>query len=468
MNTVHLSPFAGSWYPESRRELEQLLAEQFAKSAERTGPLMRDGLAFVMPHAGPAYSGTVAAAVYRSLAEQPPEQIILLAFPHRGGLQGVATPDVEVIATPLGEVPIDRAFARDFRPVAESRVCDHSFEIQLPFLQRSVPDARVTPLYVGDLSAGQRDAAAEILAEAWRPGVVFLASSDFTHFGSQFGHLPFAKDHKTQARLRELDFAYIDAAGSLDSFLFLTTLGEHRATVCGSGPIALLLETLRNHPDPDIYQTTLDYQTSGELTDDWGHSVSYAALGYYHRQTFELDAPDREALLASAEETMQRLRAYGYCEGVTARGGSAALHARRGAFVSLHRGEELLGCMGNLHGHHPLADDIAHLTAAAALEDPRFGPAALAPGPIDIEISVLTPFRRLRGSAGFIVGRHGGLLKLERNSGLLLPQVAEGRGWKAEDFLDALARKSELPKGAWHDPRAQLSLFEAQVFSRKN
>src|SRR5579885_627382 len=170
MGAVHISPFAGSWYPERRSELERLLEERFAESSERTGPPLADGLGFVMPHAGPAYSGTVAAAVYRALRSQRPEQIVLLAFPHRGCLEGVATPDVSAISTPLGEVAIDRSFSREFRPVSESRLCDHSFEIQLPFLQTAVPGARVTPLYVGDLTPGQRDAAADVLAEAWRPG----------------------------------------------------------------------------------------------------------------------------------------------------------------------------------------------------------------------------------------------------------------------------------------------------------
>jgi hypothetical protein len=467
MSAIHISPFAGSWYPERRSELERLLEKRFEESSERTGPPLPGGLGFVMPHAGPEYSGTVAAAVYRALQVLQPEQIVLLAFPHRGRLQGIATPDVEAISTPLGEVAVDRSFAREFRPVAEAQVCDHSFEIQLPFLQMSVPGARVTPLYVGDMSAGQRDAAAEVLAEAWRPGMVFLASSDFTHYGKSFGHLPFPTDRKTPARLRELDFEYIDAAGSLDSLLFLQTLGQHRATVCGAAPIALLLDTLRNLTGEDIYQSTLDYQTSGELTDDWEQSVSYAALGFFRRSSFELGAADREALLDSARETIRRLREDGAREGVPAKG-SASLGARRGAFVSLHRGEELLGCIGNLHGHSPLSEEVAHLALSAALEDPRFGPAALAPGPIDIEISVLTPFRRIRGVQGFTVGRHGAWLKLDKQSGLLLPQVAGERGWKAENFLDALARKSNLWTGAWRDPRAQLSVFEAQVFVKKH
>ena len=87
-------------------------------------------------------------------------------------------------------------------------------------------------------------------------------------------------------------------------------------------------------------------------------------------------------------------------------------------------------------------------------------------GPIQIELSVLTPFRRIRETGEFRVGRHGGLLRLGNHSGLLLPQVADNRQWTAEDFLRALARKSLLSPHAWRDPQALLEIFEAQVFAR--
>jgi AmmeMemoRadiSam system protein A len=216
----------------------------------------------------------------------------------------------------------------------------------------------------------------------------------------------------------------------------------------------------------EIYQATLDYQTSGDLTGDYRHSVSYAALGYFRRAAFELDVADREALLDSAEETLRRLRQTGAREAIPARGGSAALQARRGCFVSLHQGEELLGCLGNCQGRKPLAEEAPELALAAALEDPRFRPAATVPGPIDIEISVLTPFRRIRGVEQFRLGDHGAFLKLGGHSGLLLPQVATHHEWTPEKFWQALSRKSTLGPRAWRDPKARLYVFEAQVFSR--
>src|SRR5262249_52241765 len=152
-----------------------------------------------------------------------------------------------------------------FPVTQEWRVCDHSLEIQLPFLQLAAPDARITPLYVGSLEAPQRHEAARKLASIWRPGVVFLASSDFTHYGRSFGFEPFPNDPLVQGRLRELDFECIDAAASVDAERLLEILEKTGATICGAEPIALLLEILRHLPGSGVYQNLLDYQTSGEI-----------------------------------------------------------------------------------------------------------------------------------------------------------------------------------------------------------
>ena len=437
-----------------------LLSDCFAESRRRTGPyLTPGGLAYVVPHAAPAYSGTVAAAVYRALESNPPEQIVMLGFPHHGGLSGVAAPDVASIGTPLGRVALD---LDNYRRLPEGELCDHSSEIQLPFLQTAAPRSRITPLYAGRMTADERWAKAAEIASRWHPGVVYLASSDFTHYGRSFHFVPFAPDEE---RLRALDFDCIDAAGSLDSGLFLETLANNGATVCGSAPIALLLDILRALRGGGMYQETLDYRTSGEMTGEREHSVSYAALGYYPRESFDICGEDGAALVRAAEATLAGLRESGRREPVAARG-SQALEARRGAFVTLRSGEELLGCIGHTRGRRPLSEEIPELTLSAALEDERFRPAAEFSGEIQVEVSILTPFRRIRSEQELEIGRHGAMLEWKGRTGLLLPQVAEDHGWRtAREFLAALARKTMLPRDAWRLPEARVFTFEAQRFS---
>jgi AmmeMemoRadiSam system protein B/AmmeMemoRadiSam system protein A len=463
MTAVHASPFAGSWYPQDISGLERLLEDCWKRSCGRTGPLLNGALGYVVPHAGPQYSGTVAAAVYRLIEQQKPERVVVLAFPHRGGLRGVAVPDVRAISTPLGTVELDCESLLAFPSAPEECVCDHSFEIQLPFLQKAAPQARIAVLYVGRLSDEERRQAAATLAAAFSPGTVLVASSDFTHYGASFGFMPFPADANAPRRLRELDTDCADAAGSGDASLFLATLETNGATVCGTGPIALLLDTLRLVSADGIYQSQLDYQTSGEITGDYRHSVSYAAQGYYPPAAYRIDSADSQALLASAADTLRLLRETGGRVPVPVVRPQTALQMRRGAFVTLRHDGELLGCVGNVNGHRPLAEEVAELTLAAALDDPRFRPATDAEGEIEIEISILTPLRRIRDAADVQIGRHGLFLRVGKRSGLLLPQVASERGWSAEEFLRALTRKSLAAPYAWRDPQARLYVFEAQI-----
>ncbi|HSW50466.1 MAG TPA: AmmeMemoRadiSam system protein B, partial [Bryobacteraceae bacterium] len=159
----HISPFSGTWYPDSREELTALLDELWRKSEQRTGSYVQAGaVAFVAPHAGLAYSGTVAAAVYRHLELARPHCVIVAGFAHRGAPPGIWIPEIESYSTPLGRVLIDAELVRrltagpPFGTAEESRICDHSVEIQLPLLQKAAPGARIVPLYVGHLDQPAR------------------------------------------------------------------------------------------------------------------------------------------------------------------------------------------------------------------------------------------------------------------------------------------------------------------------
>ena len=97
----------------------------------------------------------------------------------------------------------------------------------------------------------------------------------------------------------------------------------------------MLLDVLRRLSSGDLYLSTLDYQTSGELTGDWHHSVSYAALAFSSSvRPLRLEAEDHKVLLDSAAATLHALREKGSRQGVPAVGGSPALRAHRAAFVA--------------------------------------------------------------------------------------------------------------------------------------
>jgi MEMO1 family protein len=467
----HVSPFSGSWYPEDPDDLLELICGLFARSEERTGRYLAKPVGLVVPHAGIVYSGAVAAAAYRHLQRHRPDRVVLLGFAHRGSPPGVWIPEVRAIRTPLGDSTVDAGAAAEllkdggFRAMRESVLCDHSIEIQLPFLQYAAPGARLLPVYVSHLSTEARAAAAGRLAELAGPGTVFVASSDFTHFGRSFSYQPFPVDRRTGDRLQDLDERTIDHASSLRPEMFLGSLRTTGSTVCGSEPIALLLETMRRieSSGDEIFQETLDYQTSGEITGDFHHSVSYAALGYFPFRSFELSAEDGALLVESARQTLARYLETGEREPVRPGRAPEALERRAAAFVTLHAGGELRGCVGRRGTGEPLTDSVPALTLAAALEDSRFEPVRRGDAGLDIEVSVLSPAKRIPDPSAFLVNTHGAIVETEFARGLLLPQVAPEHGWNAAQFLEALARKAGLSPRAMSDPAASLHVFRAQI-----
>jgi len=466
----HVSPYSGSWYPEDPAELGQLLGQLFESSERRTGSYMAPNPAgFVVPHAGLIYSGTVAAAAYRHMLIARPGRVVLLGFAHRGAAPGAWIPELDAYRTPLGEVAVDREAVSalleggEFRTRPESVLCDHSVEIQLPLMQRATPEVKIVPVYVSHLDAAARTAAARRLAAIATSGTVLVASSDLTHYGREFSYQPFPANDLVAERLRDLDDSVIEAASSLSPDLFLTTLQTTGATVCGYDPIALLLETMRSLGGGEIFQQTLDYQTSGDITGDFKHSVSYGALGYFPAQSFELGAEDRALLIASARGTLEHYLRTGERKPVPPERITPCLERRAGAFVTLHSGRDLRGCVGRRSSSEPLWQSVPSLTLAAALEDSRFSPVSRGEQDLEVEISVLSPFKRIAGVEDFRVNEHGALLEVGLSHGLLLPQVATERNWTARQFLDALTRKAGVGRDAYDNPSMRLYVFRAQI-----
>jgi len=145
-----------------------------------------------------------------------------------------------------------------------------------------------------------------------------------------------------------------------------------------------------------------------------------------------------------------------------------ALHRPGAAFVTLRIDGALRGCIGHLTAEQPLWLSVREMAASAATRDDRFSPieAAEEPG-VRIEISVLSPRRRIGGPKDIVVGRDGLYVRRGASSGLLLPQVASEHGWTVEEFLSQTCRKAGLPIEAWQDPATSIESFTAEVFGEE-
>jgi AmmeMemoRadiSam system protein A len=171
---------------------------------------------------------------------------------------------------------------------------------------------------------------------------------------------------------------------------------------------------------------------------------------------------ERERLLRLARRSLEA-RVHRQAEPDVERGG--VMDHLFGAFVTIHRGGELRGCLGRIEGDMPLGEVVRHLAQAVSDSDPRFQPVQpheLAE--IEIEISVLTPEREVAAVSDIEVGRHGLIVERGRRRGLLLPQVAAEHGWTRETFLEHACLKAGLTRTAWHEG-ARLFVFEAEIFA---
>jgi AmmeMemoRadiSam system protein A len=184
---------------------------------------------------------------------------------------------------------------------------------------------------------------------------------------------------------------------------------------------------------------------------------------------FTLAAEEKKTLLAQARETIKaelerRKPEYGQSEVES----GSHLKTPCGAFVSLHIGHDLRGCIGRLTANFPLLETVRVMAKEAAFGDPRFPP--LSKDELEkchIEISALSPMTPCSDPRKVKVGVHGLYIIRGGRSGVLLPQVPVEQGWDLDQFLEYICIKAGLPPGSCEAPDAQLFTFTAIVFGEE-
>lgn len=178
-----------------------------------------------------------------------------------------------------------------------------------------------------------------------------------------------------------------------------------------------------------------------------------------------LSGEEKQALLRIARESIEaELRG----EAPPAAEGQGTPDEKRGAFVSLKKRGKLRGCIGMIEARKPLVQTVEEMAVAAAFQDPRFPPLRREElKDLRVEISVLTPLRRVADVDAIEIGTHGLYIRRGARAGLLLPQVATEWRWDRETFLRETCRKAGLAPDAWRDPETEIYLFSADVFGEE-
>ena len=432
--------------------------------------------ALILPHAGYYFSGNVAAAAYMAVPrDKQYKRIFLLGPSHHEWLDGASVnTEADYYATPLGQVKVDHDVAVAlteadsvfrYQPKAHDR--EHCLEVQLPFLQRRFGDGKsiqtsedavppIVPIIISTNDFKKLKRIAETLKPYLTEENLFVVSSDFSHYPK------YEDARKVDTRTRK-------AVESGDVEQFIAALEENArsgvpglaTSACGELAIATMLMMI----DSTYEVKHLMYQNSGDAEEsDHNRVVGYHAFAIVRMASAEFMLTDnekralKEIALTSIKDSLNG-KPISEHPSLT-----ATLRQKCGAFVSLHKHGRLRGCIGHFGEDVPLHEIVAEMARAAAFEDPRFMPVTADElSDIDIEISVLTPMRRIQSLDEFELHRHGIYIRKGYRSGTYLPQVADEVNWTKEEFVSHCAQdKAGIGWDGWKD--AELYVYEAIVF----
>jgi AmmeMemoRadiSam system protein B/AmmeMemoRadiSam system protein A len=459
--------WAGTFYPPDKEGLVdtiQRLTRQARENPPRL-PAQKRLKALILPHAGYAYSGVVAAHAWHALHNMRFEKVVLMGPDHRVGFRDAAVSDADAWTTPLGRVPLHPDArklcrgSREFRPIPASDSSEHSLEVILPFLQMYLVEFQLVPVVLG---ACDSQRTARSIGPLLDEKTLLVVSTDLSHF------LPYKqavnRDKATIAAILALDQDAVLAADN---------------GACGKYPVAVLLELARRHHWRPVL---LNYANSGDTSGDRRKVVGYAAISFYGEDPMSSPSASQSALredqgmalVALARHTLmkhfKRPIAAERQDQIQAALADPALQAPCGTFVTLKIGGQLRGCIGSLVGHEPLVEGIRTNALNAAFHDPRFRP--LTAGELDrvsIEVSILTAPQPLEyADAEDLVARlrphvDGVTIRKGFASATFLPQVWDQLP-ETEVFLSHLCQKAGLPGGAWRRGDLEVETYQVQYF----
>ena len=464
---------AGQFYPGRPDELMRTLDNLFSKAVARKD--LPNVVAIIVPHAGYVYSGEVAASGFNQIdPDRTYDNVFILGPSHHVGFEGAAVYCSGNFVTPLGTVEVNRGLGEElikkctmFTRRTDAHAYEHSIEVEIPFLQyRLKKHFRIVPIVLG----ANRPETCRKIGEALRD---FLNEKNLFVISTDFSHYPKYDDAVT------VDKATAEAIMSNVPDNLINTLARYDRSgipnlatcLCGvSGVLTLLYMT---SPGADITYRPIQYKNSGDVpVGDKKHVVGYYAIAITKqakpgKASFELDTKEKTALLAIARHTVEhyiRTRSVPELNPVTL---SSALKAPCGAFVTLNKRGVLRGCVGRFDASEPLYKVVQEMAVASATQDYRFKPVEEGEvKDLEIEISVLTPMRKISSIDEFQLGKHGIYIRKGGRSGTFLPQVAQETGWTKEEFLGHCAQdKAGIGWDGWKD--ADLYVYEALVFGEK-
>ncbi len=460
--------FAGQFYPGLRDKLIKQLNGLFSE-VETVNPekaLAQNLQALIVPHAGYVYSGKVAAAAFAQIPEKSTfKHVFVLASSHRFSFAGASVYCTGNYRTPLGEVKVATRLARDLINSSEliiehddSHEYEHSLEVQLPFLQHKLGDNfSLVPIIIGthDIEICQR--LATILKPWFTKDNLWVISTDFSHY----------PEYDDACKVDDLTATAI-CSNRPDKLQ--KVLNENKklnirnlaTSLCGWTSVLTLLNITGAG---DFSFEKIKYQNSGDTGYYGGKNkvVGYWAIAIYRRnQIFDISSGEKKELLENARTAIIKFLKTGETGNAIPPVSNGILNSNFGAFVSVYINGKLRGCIGSF-AHEKSLNDLVQRIAVSAACDLRFR--EITPNEIEdmeLEISVLSPLKKIDSIKEIELGRHGIYIKQGPNTGTFLPQVALKTNWTPDEFLGRCSRdKAGIGWDGWKT--AEIYIYEAMV-----
>ena len=456
---------AGTFYPASAKEVKSMLSPWLHPSADGPAPQ-----AVIVPHAGYVFSGEVAASAFNRIPRgHAYKRIFLIGPSHRVGFPGASVDTLFGFAeTPLGKVPIDVSLGQElirkgFTCLSQAHDREHCLEVQLPFLQMLYADVPpIVPIIIGTERPAVLKQIAGILEPYFTPENLFVISSDFSHYPSY-----------EDAKASDLYLADTITSGGVEEFMKalayirkMDFVGEDTAA-CGACAIEVLLSMMDAQGRNSFAADHVMYRNSGDSPyGDKDRVVGYNAIVFNRLEKqdehlFHFSEAEKKAMLATARASIFSTLGLEFDGDDTPVG--ILKEKGYGVFVTLHLNGRLRGCIGRFTSPSTLHSTIREMAQSAAFSDPRFPSLSRSEAPkIDIEISVLSPLKKISSIDEFKLGRDGIYMIKGGHHGTFLPQVAEETGWTTEEFLGHCARdKAGIGYYGWKD--ADLYTYQTEI-----
>jgi len=471
--------FAGQFYSADsiilRKQIEIFLENAKTRTADSI-------IAIIVPHAGYIYSGQIAADAFNQVKNEKYDLIVILGTNHTTPyFYGISTYPNGSFSTPIGSLKIDNKTAKELLKKDNDvtinltvHAKEHSIEVQLPFIKYLFPDAKILPVIIGSSDINLCNRFGKALAEILRnKKTLIVISSDLSHYPNFDDAIKV--DNVTLKSITELNPEKIK---NVLNKQLESRIAQLATCACGEAPIIAGICTANELGAKSariISYCNSGYNPVGSTDRVVGYGAVVISKKIYNEpadvdtlivdNSYQLTTSDKKFLLRFARRTLEQ---YFMTQTVPIpRDMNQKLKIKRGAFVTLKKHGELRGCIGHMLEDTPLCTLIGAMALQSAFNDKRFSPLTKNElGQIEIEISVLTPYKKINNANEIVLGRDGVIVKKGNHQAVFLPQVATETGWSKEVFLDQLCFKAGLKANDWKN--AELYTFQAEVFSEKD